>query len=143
MSEGKRFEQEKMRGAKFHGCALAQAEFDDVDLADSRFVNVNLRGASFTDITLQGAKLKDVNLTNVSIDQANISGLTILGYNIEELIKGARAEEKLGRASALALARALPCAAIAARPAQHRENAREREAHLMARDDRVEHPVRQ
>jgi hypothetical protein len=34
-----------------------------------------------------------VNLTNASIDQANISGLTILGYNIEELIKGARAKK--------------------------------------------------
>src|SRR5271167_1940820 len=43
----------------------------------------------------------------------------------------------------LALAGALSCAVIAARPRQHREDSPEREAHLMARDDRVEHAVRE
>ena len=115
MSEGKRFDQEQMRGAKFHGCALAQAEFDDVDLADSRFVNVNLRGASFTDITLQGAKLTDVNLANVSIDQREYQRPDDPRLQYRGTDQRRAGEEKLGRASALALARALPCAAIAAR----------------------------
>src|SRR5579862_7839351 len=34
-------------------------------------------------------------------------------------------------------------ATISARTRQHREDSREREAHLMARDDRVEHSVRE
>ena len=94
MSESKRFDQEQLRGAKFHGCGLAQAEFEDVDLADSRFTNVNFRGASFTNISLQDAKLTDVNLANVSIDDANISGLTIFGWNITRTDQRGAAEKR-------------------------------------------------
>lgn len=78
MGEDKRFDDEQLRGAKFHE-TRPDAEFESVDLAESKFTNVNL----------QGAKLNDVNLSNV-IDDANISGLTIFGWNITVLIKEAQ-----------------------------------------------------
>ena len=87
MSESKRFDQEQLRGARFHGCGLAQAEFEDVDLADSRRRNVNFRGGP--DKTSEQAKLTDVNCHSAS-DNANIRPTVRL-----ELAADRRSREKV------------------------------------------------
>ena len=74
---GQRIENQRMDGAEFHNCDMAEVLLDNVNLGKARFHNVNLSGAT----------LDDVNFSNVRIDNANVEGLIIYGYDIHALLQ--------------------------------------------------------
>ena len=86
MASAKTFLDERLIGAQFKTCAMAEAKFDDVDLARAKFNDVNLQGANFDNI----------NMSNVVITDAKIDGLTIFGWDIAELIRDARKRKQSG-----------------------------------------------
>jgi uncharacterized protein YjbI with pentapeptide repeats len=61
------FSGQRMDGAAFTNCSLANAVFDDVNLA--------------------GASLTDVNLTGLELENARITGLRIFGYDVAAWIR--------------------------------------------------------
>lgn len=74
-----KFEHQRLDGAVFRDCSVANATFDDANLAGANFTNVNLKGAKFS----------NVNLSGVTIEDANIEGLKIFGHDIAALIRDA------------------------------------------------------
>lgn len=78
MSDGKQFNHEQLRAAKFTDAALRRL-FGNVDLSQSKFNGANLLIYRLPTSTSKELKLANVNLANVTIDDANIGGLIIFG----------------------------------------------------------------
>jgi len=65
---------QRLDGAEFRSCSMANAVFDDVNLS--------------------GARLTNVNLSGLTIENANIRGLKIFGYDVEAWIKTQLANDR-------------------------------------------------
>jgi uncharacterized protein YjbI with pentapeptide repeats len=87
MTDGKRFEKQRLPEVAFVNCDLTGATFDDVGLA----------GATFSNVNLQKARLTNVNLSGVAIENADIEGLTIFGFDVHALIDEKLSGPKPGR----------------------------------------------
>jgi len=86
MADAKIVSDQRLIGASFKTCAMADAKFDDVDLSRARLSDINLQGATFD----------NVNMSNVAITDAKIDGLTIFGWDIAQLIRNALKRKQSG-----------------------------------------------
>ena len=67
-------------------------DLSDVDFSHASFGDFFLNDAIFLSARMHDSRILKSDLTNLSIENCTITGMTIDGYNIEELIKKAKAE---------------------------------------------------
>ena len=63
-------------------------------LDGAEFRNCSMANAVFNDVNLSGARLTNVNLSGLTIENANIRGLKIFGYDVEAWIKTQLANDR-------------------------------------------------